>query len=140
LANWETVSKEPSRFILCFSYWDINELTLIDPSPGSVYIYSSSEAYDEEQKADVGRLRKWLDHFGITPLGVPDPATGKPLPGETGLHASGHASANDLLALIDIINPEILVPIHTELPEFFVERCAKARSVIVPRTLEAVAV
>jgi ribonuclease J len=134
------ISKDQDHFILCFSFWDVNELIQIEPMPGSVYIYSSSEAYDEEQCADMARLRNWLLHFGIVPLGVPDPETGKPLKGEDDFHSSGHASASDLLELIRIIDPKILIPIHTEFPQFFVENCAKERTVVVPTPLKTIAV
>ena len=51
---------------------------------GATYIYSSSEAYNEEQLLDHQRLGNWLGHFGLTPVGG--------LPGsESGpFHASGH--------------------------------------------------
>ena len=140
LINPADIAKEQDRFIVCFSFWDLNELVEIRPIRGSVYIYSSSEAYDEEQKADVRRLRNWLKHFDVTPLGVPDPETGRPLPGETGLHASGHASATDLLELIETMDPEMLVPVHTERPEFFLEHCGGSRNVLIPKALEALPV
>jgi ribonuclease J len=140
IINASKISKNQDHFILCFSFWDVNELIEIEPVPGSVYIYSSSEAYDEEQCADMARLRNWLLHFGILPLGVPDPETGKPLKGEDDFHASGHASAFDLLELIRIIDPKILIPIHTEFPRFFVENCAKERTVVVPTALKSITV
>jgi ribonuclease J len=134
LVGTSQISKDQGKFIVCFSYWDVNELILIKPVPGSIYIYSSSEAYDEEQRADMQRLRNWLVHLGITPLGVPDPATGKPLAGETRFHASGHAAPDDLLEIVRIINPKTLVPVHTENPRFFVDHCSKERKVHVPET------
>jgi ribonuclease J len=138
LTNAQTVSSEGGKYIVCFSYWDVNELILIRPGPGSIYIYSSSEAYDEEQCADMRRLRNWLGLLGIHPYGVPDPETGKPILGETRFHASGHASAEDLLKLIEIINPKVLIPVHTENPEFFEKNCAKDRIVHVPRAFETI--
>lgn len=140
LTNAQALSKQGGKYIVCFSYWDVNELILIRPGPGSVYIYSSSEAYDEEQCADMRRLRNWLRLLGIQPYGVPDPDTGKPLAGETRFHASGHASAQDLLKLIEIINPKVLIPVHTEYPEFFQENCARDRVVHIPRIFETVSV
>ncbi|PIU54768.1 MAG: hypothetical protein COS88_06595 [Chloroflexi bacterium CG07_land_8_20_14_0_80_51_10] len=40
---------------------------------------------------------------------------------EKGYHSSGHACGGDLLDLIRRINPRILIPIHTEHPEYFVQ-------------------
>lgn len=37
-------------------------------------------------------------------------------------HASGHASVSELLRIVEEINPRIVVPVHTENPEFFVEK------------------
>ena len=136
LIGSDEISKRQGDFIVCFSFWDLNELIDIRPKQGCVYIYSSSEAYGEEQRADIRRLRNWLQHFDITPLGVPDPDTGVPLPGETGLHASGHATARDLLEMIQIMKPKTLVPVHTEMPEFFVQNCAARIEVSIPKPLE----
>ncbi|MEW6231073.1 MAG: MBL fold metallo-hydrolase RNA specificity domain-containing protein [Chloroflexota bacterium] len=102
------VHEDPRGFLLCLSFFDINELIDIDPSEGA-YIYSSSEAYDEEQVIDMKRLKCWLEHFHLRFVGE-----------EHGnLHASGHASGPELLELARIIEPEMLVPIHTERPDYF---------------------
>lgn len=109
-----------SDFLLCFSFWDINELIDIAPK-GGLYIYSSSEAWDEEQKYDLGRLSNWLDHFGIRAVGLPRKEMNWEIPeAERGLHASGHASGSELIELIKNISPKVLIPIHTDNPDFFV--------------------
>jgi ribonuclease J len=105
------VRAEPANFILCFSFWDVNDLIDIEPK-GGVYIYSSSEAYSEEQRLDLVRLRNWLKHLGMTLVGDPDK-------GNEGLHSSGHASGPDLLEIIRTVSPRILIPVHTEEPEYF---------------------
>ena len=53
---------------------------------------------------DEERKKNWLDHFGIK---------------EYSTHASGHASGDEIKEMIKEINPTILIPIHTEHPEFF---------------------
>ncbi|MBI2886846.1 MAG: exonuclease [Chloroflexi bacterium] len=115
------------EFILCFSFWDIKNLIDIDPGEG-LYLYSSSEAYSEEQELDLWRLRNWLQHFGLTPRGLPQESTderGRKVyrtpPGEEGYHASGHATGDEILAMVREINPKTVVPVHTEHPELFVE-------------------
>jgi ribonuclease J len=110
------VRNDPAGYILCFSFFDINDLVDIEPEEAT-YIYSSSEAFNEEARLDLWRLRNWLNHFHIRFLGDPqDPSADKRL------HASGHASGQDLLELIRRTRPRVLVPIHTEKPEFFLER------------------
>lgn len=133
------ISRAQDQCIVCFSFWDVNELIEIQPVPNSLYIYSSSEAYSEEQCADMLRLRAWLDHFGMKSLGIPDPDTGKPAKDESGFHASGHAPASDIAEIIEAIAPKTLVPVHTESPGWFVERFSKQCNVIVPQELNSIA-
>jgi ribonuclease J len=102
-------------YILCLSFWDIT--TLIDLEPhGGTYIYSSSEAYTEEQRVDHERLANWLDHFGLDKVGG--------LPGsEKGpFHASGHIDGPGMEWVIDTINPEKLLPVHTQKLGWFERR------------------
>lgn len=107
------VRASPGDYILCFSFYDINDLVDIDPQ-GGTYIYSSSEAYNEESRRDLYRLRNWLDYFRVRFLGDPeDPCA------DRRLHASGHASGADLLSMVKRIHPQVLIPIHTEKPELF---------------------
>jgi ribonuclease J len=40
---------------------------------------------------------------------------------EKGLHASGHACGPDLLRIAREIQPEVLIPVHSEKPEFYVD-------------------
>ena len=109
----EGLRKNPGEFILCFSFWDINELSSLDGVP-AVYIYSSSEAFNEEMEIDHQRLRNWLNHFGVEVHGLDESQEGP-------LHASGHASGSELIELIRQIGPQRLIPIHTENPMFFRE-------------------
>ena len=104
---------------MCFSFWDVNELVEVDPEPGAIYIYSSSEAFDEEQRFDIRRLKNWLELFQMRPVGIPDVDTGRPPETEKGFHASGHITGPDLLELIRTIDPQFVMPVHTENAEFF---------------------
>ena len=129
----EDIRRDEGDYILCLSFWDINELIDIRPSSGGMYIYSSSEAFNEEQRIDIERLRRWIDHFGLFPAGVPDAQTGKVAETDRGLHSSGHASASELLEIIEAINPRIVIPIHTEAPELFADRVGVQRQVVIPK-------
>ncbi|KXB04920.1 hypothetical protein AKJ48_00895 [candidate division MSBL1 archaeon SCGC-AAA261O19] len=118
----QEISKNPGQYILCFSFWDIKNLLDIMPEGGS-YIYSTSEAYTEEQELDVERLWEWLQFFNLKAVGFELRKEN----GETkldfkkGYHCSGHAAPDELLRMIEEIDPEIVVPVHTEDPEFFSE-------------------
>lgn len=58
-------------------------------------MYSSSEAYDEEQKIDHLRLANWIEAFQMEHVGFE----------EKGYHASGHITGPDLLKLVKAIRP-----------------------------------
>ncbi len=106
------IRKEAGAFILCLSYWDINNLIDIEPQ-GGTYIYSSSEAYNEEQEIDARRLCHWLDHFGLKSVGGLPRAEAGPY------HASGHADGPALEKVIEEIGAKKIMPVHTEHPEWF---------------------
>lgn len=112
LVSTKEVRQNRGQFLLCFSFWDLNNLIDIEPY-GAEYIFSSSEAHNEEQEIDHQRLKHWLDHFHIRARGT--------IAGEDGFHASGHASGEELLKAISEIKPKLLIPIHTNNPSFFVE-------------------
>ncbi len=119
----EDVSAAQDSFILCFSFFDLNELPSIRPVAGSIYVYSSSEPHDEEQEIDFRRLHNWLEHFNLRGVGLPVENKGVwEIPeDEKGLHASGHACGPDLLEITRRIKPEVLIPVHSEYPEYYIE-------------------
>ena len=117
------ISSNQGGFILCFSFWDLNELPSIQPRAGSLYVFSSSEPHNEEQEMDFWRLHHWLEHFQLRAYGLPVYRNGKwEIPEEEkGLHASGHACGPDLLRIVREIQPELLIPVHSEKPEFYAD-------------------
>jgi ribonuclease J len=117
------VGANQGEFILSFSFWDLNELPSIQPRAGSLYVFSSSEPHDEEQEMDFWRLHHWLKHFQLRTFGLPAARDGEwEIPEEErGLHASGHACGPDLLRVARGIRPEVLIPVHSEKPEFYVD-------------------
>ena len=117
MVHADDIRRNPGEYILCFSFWDINELASLAPIP-AVYIYSSSEAFDEEMQMDQKRLRHWLKRFDVQVHGLGDTLDGS-------LHASGHASGSELVELIRQIHPQRLVPIHTQDPVFFLDALAR---------------
>ena len=93
----------PGRYVVSMSMWEINQLIDIQPE-GALWIKSSCEPFSDEMKIDEERKQHWLEHFGIE---------------EHQAHASGHASGDELREMIRQINPQELIPIHTEYPEMF---------------------
>jgi ribonuclease J len=119
LVDAAEVSHHQSEYILCLSFWDVNELIDLDPEPGGLYVYSSSEAYSKEQRIDHERLGNWLAAFGMAVVELNE---------EKGYHASGHITGPDLLKVIEAISPQILLPVPTQKPGFFLES-ARGRAI-----------
>jgi mRNA degradation ribonuclease J1/J2 len=61
-------------------------------------------------------------------LGLPVARDGKwEIPEEEkGLHASGHACGPDLLRVARDTRPQVLIPVHSEKPEFYVDNLASS--------------
>ena len=91
------------RYVVSMSLWEMNQLTDIKPE-NAVWIKSSCDAFCDEMKIDEERKNNWLAHFNIKKYST---------------HASGHASGKEIKEMIAAINPEILIPIHTEKSNFF---------------------
>jgi len=96
------VNAHQDELLLAASFWDMNEMVEVQPEPGSVYILSQSEPFNEEMEIDYNKLLNWLEICGLPLYQV---------------HASGHINPDQLKWAIQEINPERLYPIHTERPK-----------------------
>lgn len=92
---------------------DIHAFLDIQPK-GGTYIYSSSEAFDEEMLIDHQRVRNWIDYFGFELYGT----LGRDRE-RSGFHASGHIHGPGIEEMVETIKPEVLIPVHTQEREFF---------------------
>ena len=88
--------------VFMISFFDMNEMCDFQPNPGSQYIISQSEPHNEEMEIDHWKLMNWLEKYGLPSYSS---------------HCSGHIRPGELKQLIKDINPDIVVPIHTERPE-----------------------
>ncbi|MCJ7445495.1 MAG: ribonuclease J [Methanotrichaceae archaeon] len=125
------IRNNPNNYILCFSFFDMKHLLDIKPA-GGTYIYSACEAFNEEMKIDFRRMHQWLRYFNIEPCGfsMEKDEDGEYKPAfDHRYHASGHASGDDIRWVIDQIDPDHLVPVHTETREWFVDNFENARLV-----------
>ncbi|MCJ7445999.1 MAG: MBL fold metallo-hydrolase [Methanotrichaceae archaeon] len=116
-----TIRNNPSGYILCFSFFDMKHLLDIKPN-GGTYIYSSCEAFNEEMEIDFRRLWQWLSRFNISPCGFSmEKVEGGDyeLSFDNRYHASGHASGEDIAWVIDQIDPDHIIPVHTEARDWF---------------------
>jgi len=113
------IAKEQENYVLCFSFYDMKHLLDIKPK-GGTYIYSASEAFSEEEEFDFLRLNNWLERFNFKVYGFKVCKLEKPrLEFVRGYHASGHASKKDLEWVIDKIDPDLIIPVHTDNAEWF---------------------
>ncbi len=116
------ISGNPSNYLLCFSFYDMKHILDIKPKSGT-YIYSSSEAFDEETELDFVRFNNWLEYFGFKIHGFKIvEVKGRLQPSFTkGYHASGHVDRESIRWTIDTIDPDVVIPVHTNNPGWFVE-------------------
>ena len=139
-SNWEKLVRERYRsrtfgplqvradrgaFILAFSLTDTPDLLdlafLTGGEGGGAYIFSNSQAYDDEAAVDLVRLWNWTQNLGLELVGLRPEVGGesgrvtrmKVVPG---YHASGHAGADELAEFVRRVRPARLIPIHTDLP------------------------
>jgi ribonuclease J len=124
------VTADPGGCLLAFSLTDVADMLdlqlLLGTRPGGVYLFSNSQAYDDEQMVDLVRLWNWTNHLGLTLVGLKPAEKGprgeitkvRPVPG---FHASGHAGQAELVQLVRDVRPGLLIPIHTETPRLWAE-------------------
>lgn len=127
------IGRSPGDYLVSFSFFDLKHLVDIKPEKGH-YMYSSCEAFSEEQEIDFIRMGEWLKKFNIKLYGFSFDQNGKPVfsKGPESLHASGHATRDDLARMVREIDPEVVVPVHTEHAEWFVDNFGGERKVVVP--------
>jgi ribonuclease J len=102
------IKKEPEKYLLYSDYFMMNELIDINPDPGStMFIHSQTDAFNEEMKLKDEKLNAWLKLFGITRT--------------ESIHSSGHCHVNDLIRILEEINADNIIPVHTENPNTFKE-------------------
>ncbi|MGF3495977.1 MAG: MBL fold metallo-hydrolase RNA specificity domain-containing protein, partial [Methanothrix sp.] len=80
--------------------------------------------FNEEMEIDFRRLWQWLQRFGIKPCGFSLDERGD-VSFDRRYHASGHASGDDIAQAIDEIDPDLIVPVHTENAAWFEETFEK---------------
>ena len=115
-----SIRKNPGNYILCFSFSDLKNFFDIKPD-GGTYIYSGCEAFNEEMEIEFIRLWYWLKRFNFKTYGFGyDDRRG--LDFDKRYNAPGHASDMDITWAIDQIDPDFIVPIHTDSRDWFAKR------------------
>jgi len=104
----EYVAKHQKQMIFHSDFTQLAELIDIAPVPGSLFIRSQSEPFEEDDVQEE-ILRNWIDHFRLDFHQA---------------HASGHANMSEVFSIVREISPKVVIPVHTEHPEFFT-RCSQ---------------
>ena len=103
------------RLIYHTDFMQLTELVDIHPEPGSLFIRSKSEPFEEDDKQeDV--LKNWIEWLKLDFHQA---------------HASGHASMEEIFSIVREIRPKVVIPVHTEHPDFF-SRCSSSVSCPMP--------
>ena len=100
----EYVSKNQKNIVMLLDFLSTPELIDIKPERGALYVHSGGEPLAGLDKDNMDILSNWLNLFNIPYFRI---------------HSPGHAAQPDLLRMAKEINPEILLPIHTQIPERF---------------------
>ena len=95
------VNAHQDKLLLAASFLDMNEMVEVQPEPGSIYILSQSEPFNEEMEIDYDKLLNWLEICGLPLYQV---------------HASGHINPDELKWAISEINPRKVYVVHTNRP------------------------
>jgi len=113
--NYRDIKQNQSDYMYFCSYFMLNELIDIKPNPGSMYIRSVCEPFDEEMELDERRVKNWLTLMSLE--------------GPHQIHASGHASGPELFDALEKIKPKKIIPIHTENADLFQKQLNQATRV-----------
>ncbi len=94
-------------------FFQLTELIDVKPEKGAC-IHSMSEPFEEDPMSQIQDdvMRNWLQRFSLE---------------HHQLHASGHASMQEIFEMIDEIKPREVVPVHTEHPQLFAKTGKKVR-------------
>jgi ribonuclease J len=107
MVTHEFVHKNQDKLLMDLDFYQFAELIDIKPKPGSQFIHSMSEPFSEEDIEDQV-MHNWINHFKMH---------------FHQLHASGHLNKDQLVDLINYIQPRKVFPVHTENQQLFKEYC-----------------
>lgn len=99
----QEIERKPAEYLVQVDFWHLPELVDLRPPPGSPFIHSKSEPFEEDDVNDA-ILEHWLHRFGLV---------------RHQLHASGHLSEREVGEMLTAIAPKVVIPVHTEYPERF---------------------
>lgn len=106
MVTFKDIQNDYSHYVFRADLFDMTDLIDIKPPLNSVYIRSMVEPFDDEMLVSEQKLDNWLHHFKLKKFQT---------------HCSGHAPSPDLIKIIEMIDPEFVIPIHTTNAQKFKE-------------------
>jgi len=113
MVTHDFVHKNQRKLVMDLDFYQFAELIDIKPKPGSQFIHSMSEPFSEEDIEDQV-MHNWIDHFKMQ---------------FHQLHASGHLNKDQIVDLINYIQPKRVFPVHTENPQLFKNYCKSVETI-----------
>jgi ribonuclease J len=104
------VQANPDEYVLHLDFYRFQNLLDLRPPDGSVFVRAQTEPFNDSMELSEQRLINWLEHYDINPDNNHEPIQ---------IHASGHAAGTEIKDLIEVVEPELLIPVHTEHPDVF---------------------
>ena len=95
-----------SEYLLCTSH-GISLLLQFKEKQRSIngtFVYGRAEPYNEEAEISFKKLQNWIRVCNMT---------------FDSAHTSGHVSQENIASMIEILDPAVTIPVHTEHPEQF---------------------
>ncbi|MFX1391443.1 MAG: MBL fold metallo-hydrolase [Promethearchaeota archaeon] len=102
--NLHEIKRIEGKFLLYITKMHQGLIRNLDFNRRGLFISSSIDPYSEEFFDNTQTIRKRLEAYGVPSYRI---------------HASGHATPQDIINFVDEVKPKLLIPIHTEHPEFF---------------------
>ena len=113
MVTHEFVHENQNKLVMDLDFYQFAELIDIRPEPGSQFIHSMSEPFSEEDIEDEV-MHNWISHFKMN---------------FHQLHASGHMNKDQLVYMINHIQPKRVFPVHTENQQLFSNYCNNAQMI-----------
>lgn len=104
----DDVANRQEQLIFQTDIMQLTELIDILPSPGSLFIRSKSEPFEEDDVQEE-ILQNWIKRFNLDFHQA---------------HASGHANMEEIFDIVRRIGPKVVVPVHTEHADMF-RKCGR---------------
>ncbi|MHA1384053.1 MAG: MBL fold metallo-hydrolase RNA specificity domain-containing protein [Candidatus Helarchaeota archaeon] len=124
------VRDAPQKYVLMFSFWDVNELFDLSQvngdMSGTFFIKANTEPFNDEMLIDEQKMINWLKYFKINyEAKLKNDGSNREI--FLREHVSGHATGPEIKKIIAELKPNLVVPIHTENTGQFKEIVEKLR-------------